>query len=359
MNKTILAIAIPALFAAGATNAQEIYNDGENAFSIGGRLNLMVESANEDGERDARAEDNASRINLNFSRELTNGFAARATMEYGLDNPNGDSSNPFFNRLGFLALDHDDYGSLSFGKQWSTYYSVVGNTDVFWVYGGTSMGIYDGATGINSDGELTGGHGVAGTGRANDALQYNGSFGGVNLSGQYQFADQSNGRKDSYSGAISYDFDFGLNVGTTYHQMNRTAEAMSDVKRSSGGNSGDAKLAALAATYNQGPIYAAVTYGEFKDHVSFDGETVSEKAIGHEGVVAYTLDMGLQLYTGWNVQDDKAANSLGELKEGYVGAMYDWNNILLYTEYRNSKEKDVVGVKTDDNRLAAGVRYNF
>lgn len=340
MKKTILAIAIPALFATGATNAQEIYNDGENAFSIGGRLNLMVESANNDGERDLRSENNSSRINLNFSRKMSDNVTARATMEYGLDNPSGNSDSPFFNRLGFIAVDHADYGSVSYGKQWSTYYTVTGVTDVFWVYGGTAMGIYD-----NGD--------KVGTARANDALQYNGSFGGVNLSGQYQFADETEGRKDSYSGAVSYDFDFGLNVGATYHQMNRT-----DAEKSLVENDGDAKLTALAASYNQGPIYAAVSYGEFKNHVQFDGATgVSDKATGHEGVFAYTLDMGLQLYTGWNVQEDK--NSSADLKAALVGAMYDWNNVLLYTEYQDETTKSVSGAKTDDNRLAVGVRYNF
>ncbi|BEU03617.1 phosphoporin PhoE [Agarivorans sp. OAG1] len=340
MKKTILAIAIPALFATGATNAQEIYNDGENAFSIGGRLNLMVESANNEGERDLRSENNSSRINLNFSRKMSENVTARATMEYGLDNPSGNSNSPFFNRLGFIAVDHADYGSVSYGKQWSTYYTITGVTDVFWVYGGSAMGIYD-----NGD--------KVGTARANDALQYNGSFGGVNLSGQYQFADEDEGRKDSYSGAVSYDFDFGLNVGATYHQMNRTDAEKSDVF-----NDGDAKLTALAASYNQGPIYAAVSYGEFKNHVQFEGATgVSDKAIGHEGVFAYTLDMGLQLYTGWNVQEDK--NSSADLKTALVGAMYDWNNVLLYTEYQDETTKSVSGAKEDDNRLAVGVRYNF
>ncbi|WP_411991558.1 porin [Agarivorans sp. DSG3-1] len=344
MKKTILAIAIPALFTAGATNAQEIYNDGENSFSIGGRLNLMVESADNgvEGEgREARSENNSSRINLNFSRKMSENVTARATMEYGIDNPNGDSDAPFFNRLGFVAFDHADYGSISYGKQWSTYYTVTGVTDVFWVYGGSAMGIYDG------------GHGETGAGRANDALQYNGSFGGVNLSGQYQFADENEGRKDSYSGAVSYDFDFGLNVGATYHQMNRT-----DAKKAEVSNDGDIKLTALAASYNQGPIYAAVSYGEFKNHVEFDGATgVSDKAMGHEGVFAYTLDMGLQLYTGWNYQEDK--NSEADLKTALVGAMYDWNNVLLYTEYQDETVKSTSGNKTDDNRLALGVRYNF
>ncbi|GDY27514.1 phosphoporin PhoE [Agarivorans sp. Toyoura001] len=344
MKKTILAIAIPALFTAGATNAQEIYNDGENSFSIGGRLNLMVESADNgvEGEgREARSENNSSRINLNFSRKMSENVTARATMEYGIDNPNGDSDAPFFNRLGFVAFDHADYGSISYGKQWSTYYTVTGVTDVFWVYGGSAMGIYDGD------------HGETGAGRANDALQYNGSFGGVNLSGQYQFADENEGRKDSYSGAVSYDFDFGLNVGATYHQMNRT-----DAKKAEVSNDGDIKLTALAASYNQGPIYAAVSYGEFKNHVEFDGATgVSDKAMGHEGVFAYTLDMGLQLYTGWNYQEDK--NSEADLKTALVGAMYDWNNVLLYTEYQDETVKSTSGNKTDDNRLALGVRYNF
>ncbi|WP_432459551.1 porin [Agarivorans sp. QJM3NY_25] len=341
MKKTILAIAIPALFTAGTTTAQELYNDGENAFSVGGRINLMLESANKDGERDLRSEDNSSRINLNFSRQLSHGFAARATLEYGMNTPNGDSDAPFYNRLGFIAFDHQDYGSVSYGKQWSTYSTVAAVTDVFWVYGGSAMSLYDGESG------------ETGTGRANDALQYNASFHNINLSAQYQFADETEGRKDSYSAALSYDFDFGLNLAATYHQMNRT-----DAEKVAVNNDGDIKLAVFAASYNQGPIYAAVTYGEFKNNIEFTAaDGVSDKANGHEGVFMYTLDMGLQLYTGWNYQEDK--HSAAELKTGLVGAMYDWNDILLYTEYQDSSSKSVSGAVTDDNRLAAGVRYNF
>ncbi|WP_427978564.1 porin [Agarivorans sp.] len=340
LKKTILAIAIPALFATGTTQALEIYNDGENAFSVGGRIHLMVESANNDGERDLRSEDNSSRINLNFSRVLTEDLVARATLEYGLVNSNGNSDSPFFNRLGFVAFDHADYGSFSYGKQWSTYYTVTGVTDVFWAYGGSAMGVYD-----NGD--------KVGTARANDALQYNGSFNNVNISAQYQFADEDEGRDYSYSGALSYDFDFGLNIGATYHQMKRTEDEKLAVE-----NDGDAKLTALAASYVQGPIYTAVTYGEFKNQVQFDGATgVSDKAIGHEGIFAYTLDMGLQLYTGWNYQEDK--NSAADLKTALVGAMYDWNNIIMYTEYQDKTTKSVAGATTDDNRLAVGIRYNF
>ncbi|GAB1624445.1 hypothetical protein AAOGI_44960 [Agarivorans albus] len=67
--------------------------------------------------------------------------------------------------------------------------------------------------------------------------------------------------------------------------------------------------------------------------------------------------MCLQFYTGCNVQEDK--NSSDDLKAALVGAINDWNNVLLYTEYQDEPTKSVSAAKTDDNLLPVAVRYNF
>ncbi|WP_026973480.1 porin [Aliagarivorans marinus] len=339
MKKTVLALAVPALLATGATQAVELYNDGSATFSVGGRLNLMIENSDSSTE----LTNNSSRINFNFSKSITDSVTARSTLEYGLGNPQNNNSKvacgdadctedeevgfstSFFNRLAFIAFDHDSAGSISFGKQWSTYYEVAGATDVFWVYGGTAVGIY-------------GGGDERGTARADESVKYDNSFGNFNLSAQYQFENESNNRDSSYALAASYDFDFGLNIGAAYHVADYTAAGQKDSKQ-----------LALAATYATDAWYASVVYADLKD-------LYDRKSNGYEGVVAYTFPNSVQLYAGFNYLDYDAASTRDT--QYILGAAYYIAGVRFYGEYANVEEK-AGGSKADDDLFAVGVRYYF
>lgn len=329
MKKTVLALAVPALLATGATQAVELYNDGSAKVSVGGRLNLAVQN------KDSSTEmlNNSSRINFNFSKTITDTVSARSTLEYGLDDPQSNSGSSFFNRLAFIAFDHDSAGSISFGKQWSTYYEVAGVTDVFWVYGGNAMGIYD----QSGDGR--------GTARANESIKYDLSTGGFNLSAQYQFEGDYSYKNDldvtvdvardnSYAIAASYDFDFGLNVGTAYHVTSYDSSAK------------DTKLWALAATYATDSIYASLAYSDIK-------ELFDDKTSGFEGVLAYTFPNAVQLYAGFNYLDYDDSDT----DEQYIlGAAYYISGVRFYAEYAIN---DFESNGDDEDAFAVGVRYYF
>ncbi len=328
MKKTVLALAVPALLATGATQAVELYNDGSATFSVGGRLNLMILNS----DSSTVLTNNSSRINFNFSKTITDSVTARSTLEYGLGNPQNNNvdedtgiSTSFFNRLAFIAFDHDSAGSISFGKQWSTYYEVAGATDVFWVNGGTAMGIY-------------GGGDERGTARADESVKYDNSIGNFNLSAQYQFENESNNRDSSYALAASYDFDFGLNIGAAYHVADYTAAGQKDSKQ-----------LALAATYATDAWYASVAYADLKD-------LYDRKSNGYEGVVAYTFPNAVQLYAGFNYLDYDAASTRDT--QYIVGAAYYIAGVRFYGEYANVEEK-TGGSKADDDLFAVGVRYYF
>ncbi len=359
MKKLTLAIVIPALLATGASQAAEIYQDEANSVTVGGRINLMVESNkdNAEGDREANTKDNSSRINFGFTREMGNGWLAHAKLEWGMDNPQNDDWG-LYNRLGYISMTNEQAGSISFGKQWSAYYDVSGATDVLWVYGGSASGTYEN-------------HGDTGTGRANDALIYRNNFAGLNLAVQYQFEDSSEkvGREAGYGAALSYDFgDSGFNIGAAYNTMQRTQAKKDELSLLGDGHTvGDAKAWITSAKYAKGPIYAAVSYGQYDDHAGRDNvggkisgastDGVVKDARGHEGVLAYTLDMGLQVYTGWNSLEDKNTDALQRYYS--LGAMYDWNNVMFYTEAKFDDSKDYDGRDRNDNVYAAGVRYNF
>ncbi|MGF1697245.1 hypothetical protein L4C54_16375 [Vibrio lamellibrachiae] len=343
MKKHIAALAVPALLVTSNAMAIELYNDSTNSFSVGGRLNIAFENKKTD-ERNTTAEDMASRINFVFGRDMGNDWSATSVLEYGMATPQSDNFNSFYNRLGYVQIGHEDYGRFSFGKQWGTYFDVAGVTDVLWVYGST-------ANGTRENG------GVAGTGRANDALIYRNNFGNVNVSAQYQVTDQSNGRDRGYAAAIGYNLgDFTL--GTVYNVMERTDAEKADI------GAGDAQMWNTSVRYMTSNIYSAVSYGIYKDHISIgslygNGEQtlVAEKAHGLEALYMYTLDSGIQLYTAMNSLNDD--NSDARWQYYSLGTMYNWNEVLFYGELKFEDSKDEFGIDRNDNMGAIGVRYHF
>ncbi|MFC1503390.1 hypothetical protein ACFL53_03440 [Pseudomonadota bacterium] len=65
-------------------------------------------------------------LNIGVERQLQDGWVLDAKLEWDqfLNNPTSGSDN-FRNRLGYFTLNHDDMGSLRFGKQWSAYHDVA------------------------------------------------------------------------------------------------------------------------------------------------------------------------------------------------------------------------------------------
>ena len=184
MHKKILAAAV-AFAVATPAMALTVVETDNNKLTIGGRVGYQTHT--EDG--DTSGKNDSARINFAFESKLTEsmtGFGKaewgyKARNEYDKTSETGTSSaNLFNNRLGFVGLKHEDFGTIKLGKEWSPYSQVANWTDVYAIGGGKAMGMYEGYTG---DG------GVNGTGRADDALSYNLSTLGLNIGVQYQFQD--------------------------------------------------------------------------------------------------------------------------------------------------------------------------
>lgn len=136
MKRTHAAFFVAGMITMSTANAIEIYNDQTNSVTIGGFIDARV--INTQGETEVV--NGASRINLDFKRQLENGWQALALLEWGV-NPVGSSdiiyNNRFesiqdeflYNRLGYVGLKHEDYGQITLGKQWGAWYDVVYNTN--------------------------------------------------------------------------------------------------------------------------------------------------------------------------------------------------------------------------------------
>ncbi len=346
MNKKLLALAVAATATAAPSHALEIYNDDVNAFSVGGRLAM---SARFDSD-DHKLQNQSSRINFAFKRDLQNGWHAGAIAEWAYDaTANSSDGSHLSNRLGNITLQNDAVGEFTLGKAWSVHYDVAGKTDKFWIYGGDTSGSY---TGISGDG------GIHGTGRADDVLQYRTSFGGLSLAAQYQFSGiEKTGdtvvwdRDNGFQGAASYDFENGFGISGVYAQTNFADRQ-------------DAKIANLVASYSADALYLAANYSESRHHdTSLEGQSTGkgdavDKVTGLELFASYDIN-DFQLLAGYNMLEDE--NSKAENTYATLGTAYFMGNIVLAAELKMDIDlKDATGTDLKRNdELGLLVRYNF
>ena len=189
MNKTLVAAWLSTIVVAPSISAIEIYKDETNAVKIGGFIDARVINTQDETE----LVNGGSRINFAFSRQLKNDWQANALLEWGV-NPVGSTDivynnrfesiqdEFFYNRLGYIGLSHDKYGSITIGKQWGAWYDVVYHTNYGFVWDGNTAGVY---TYNKDDGA------VNGSGRGDKTLQYRNSFGDVSITVQTQLKNST------------------------------------------------------------------------------------------------------------------------------------------------------------------------
>jgi len=138
-----------------------------------------------------------SRWGLKGSEDLGGGLTAVFRLENGFNLWNGQfaSANTEFNRMAYVGLASNQYGTVTLGRQNTPLFDQLGNT-----FDPLTVGNYD------QDGWLPGalGYGL----RANNSVKYNGTFGGINVEGMYGFGNVagSTGAGNMYGLTAAYTF---------------------------------------------------------------------------------------------------------------------------------------------------------
>ena len=338
MQKKLLAAVVSSLIA-GQAMAVTVVDNGTSKFEIGGYVGSRYQI---EDFGDAEAIGDSSRLNVAGESKLNESTTAFAKIEYGFSNTNNsDTSDDFTARLGYVGVKNDQFGSLTLGKQWSTYSTVGTWTDMFATTGGDAVGVYNN-------------HEINGTGRADDAIQYNISANGLNVSAQYQVADADSDtaenpdqkdRKSAYALAVSYDLPMGLSVGATYN------EARFDE------NEPKAKASLVAVKFAQGPIYAAASFAKMKNHATISNVDL-EKAKGMELYASYQLNENFKVETGYNqLESDNDQNTDTELKYIPVGVVYNYGPVQLSATYQFENSK--VNGQDKEDKAILQARYYF
>ena len=180
MKRNILAVVIPALLAAGAANAAEIYNKDGNKLDLYGKavgLHYFSDNDGNDGDN------TYVRFGFKGETQINDQLTGYGQWEYNVQANNSEGSDAQDGnrtRLGFAGLKFGDAGSIDYGRNYGVVYDVEAWTDMLPEFGGDTY--------TSTDNFMTG--------RANGVATYrnSGFFGmadGLNFALQYQGNNES------------------------------------------------------------------------------------------------------------------------------------------------------------------------
>ncbi|MCR3695508.1 porin OmpC [Citrobacter portucalensis] len=395
MKRKVLALLLPALLAAGAANAAEIYNKNGNKLDLYGKvdgLRYFSDDAGNDGDQ------TYARVGFKGETQINEMLTGYGQWEYniqanGTEGDKGDS----WTRLGFAGLGFGQNGTFDYGRNYGVVYDVEAWTDMLPEFGGDTYTQTD----------------VYMTGRTNGVATYrnNGFFGlvdGLNFALQYQGNNEGEGtwsgqegsgnsqnRKlakengDGFGMSTSYDFDFGLSLGAAYSASDRTDEqvargyqgGMNQRNNYAGGETAEAWT--VGAKYDANNVYLAAMYSETRNMTYYGGGNgeasggIANKTQNFEAVAQYQFDFGLRPSIAY-LQSKGSDLGGQEVSRGNwryvdkdlvkyvdVGMTYYFNkNMSTYVDYKiNLLDEDDSfyesnGIATDDI-VAVGLVYQF
>ncbi|WGK58519.1 porin OmpF [Pantoea sp. SS70] len=377
MKRNILAVVIPALLAAGAANAAEIYNKDGNKLDLYGKavgLHYFSDDAGSDGDQ------TYVRFGFKGETQINDQLTGYGQWEYNVQANNSEGSDAQDGnktRLGFAGLKFGDAGSIDYGRNYGVVYDAIGWTDVLPEFGGDS-GYSDNFMNGRSTGLLT-----------YRNTNFFGLVDGWNFAVQYQGKnDRSDIRRangDGYGLSTSYTSPIGVGVAAAYSSSDRTnlqsagsvVDSDGDVVATNIGAGKRAENWATALKYDANNVYLAAMYGETRNSTPISGAqatladgtqaTVSgfaNKAQNFEVVAQYQFDFGLRPSIAYVQSKGKDIEGVGDadlVKYIDVGATYYFNkNMATYVDYKINQLNDdnPLGLATDDV-VAVGLVYQF
>ncbi|HIC5024232.1 TPA: porin OmpC [Salmonella enterica subsp. enterica serovar Bovismorbificans] len=380
MKRKVLALVIPALLAAGAAHAAEVYNKDGNKLDLYGKvdgLHYFSDNSGSDGDQ------TYVRFGFKGETQINDQLTGYGQWEYNVqaNTTEGEGANSW-TRLAFAGLKFGDYGSFDYGRNYGVLYDVEGWTDMLPEFGGDSY--------TYADNYMTGrANGVA-TYRNTDffglvdglsfALQYQGNNenSGNGNEGTNNRTDDDDFRRENGDGfgiSTTYDFGMGFSAGAAYTTSDRTNDQVSRGEQYAKGDKADAWTAGLK--YDANNIYLATMYSETRNmtpYGSLDSDAhggVANKTQNFEVTAQYQFDFGLRpaisflMSKGKDLVNNCVNDDKDLVKYADVGATYYFNkNFSTYVDYKiNLLDDDDNfyadnGINTDDV-VALGMVYQF
>lgn len=274
-----------------------------------------------------------------------------------LDIQTVQNQRAFINRLGYIGIDLNKYGTLTFGKQWSVYYDISGYTDQFTIFGGTASATYIGGT----DG------GASGTGRASQAAIYRNQIGNFYVGAQAQMRGGNNNKFiDGYSFSLQYNFLNNFFIGGSFNKVFLSKELINQKKLI--GLDGEPTYYAGGLKY-QGKKLFISTIGVIQQNGDFTqgaylnssnemvNPTVVFNAKGFEFFANYNFGTfgihgGYNYYKPeinniWTENDQRPVSSKFEVSTAIIGFTYQpIHYVTIYSEQRLAFGKSALNTNT-------------
>ncbi|MDI3437942.1 MULTISPECIES: porin OmpC [Erwinia] len=373
MKRNILAVVIPALLAAGAANAAEIYNKDGNKLDLYGKVDArhnFSDNAGDDGDQ------TYVRFGFKGETQINDQITGYGQWEYNVQANVAESQGTSGSktRLGFAGLKFGDAGSFDYGRNYGVIYDAMSYTDQLPIFGDDTM--YQ-----DNDNFMVG--------RSNGLATYRNSnfFGlvdGLSFALQYQgknensSRDRANSNGDGWGTSVAYDTGMGISAVGSYASSNRTADQKTD------GNGDKADQYALGLKYDANNVYLAAFYGESRNTTNYGAVTApvdglniaANKTQNFEVVAQYQFDFGLRPsiaylqskgkdLTGFTSSNGTFGGGDADLvKYIEVGTYYYFNkNMSTYVDYKinllDDNEYTRAAGKSTDDVVGVGLQYQF
>jgi len=324
-----------------------------------GSLRVAVATDSE-GSREVR--NNSSRLGLRGAKRLTDGIETFGRVEVGINlvandrvilsggdpgAPIGQGSQAVFSRLGFVGLD-TGIGSFAWGKQWSAYYDVAVFTDQFPLWSGAAAGAFAAGT----DG------GIAGTGRAERALQYREARGPVSVALQMQSRTSSPSDRswvDAWAASAVVGRARGFSLGGAYNEV-RDGVLNPTPNQPQLGD----KAAILGLRYSADRFYAATTLSISEQH-EVDDLGRRFDATGFELALRYHATDALWLEAGYNdLRPDSDHPGDFRIRFGVGYVVYNFGaGSRLFGGFKAEDSRNSDGSTRFNSAFATGLNYTF
>ncbi|SPB16733.1 porin [Caballeronia novacaledonica] len=291
---------------ASAQNSVTLYGVVDNAFAYAsnqrGHSNIYMSQGNLQ----------ASKFGFLGAEDLGGGTRAIFRLESGVNSLTGAqaSAGTIFNRQAYVGLSNDRYGTLTFGRQYTPYFSMVG------ALGPT--GVLTGATGAHP-GDVDA---LDTTLRFNNAVTYASPvIAGLAFSAQYglggvpgSIADGSN-----FSAALRYDYKpVALAAGYVKLKDIATSPALGTFAINSPVNNGyasaqSAQLIAAAARYTYNDLMLGLNYSNVQYAPGSHSLFADEAVFNSYGVIAtYRFTPAVNVAAGYGYTRASKANGIAD-----------------------------------------------
>jgi predicted porin len=340
--------------------SQQILQKANEITDIYGSLRFKV-GVSFNGE--AGIQDDASRMGIKGTIPVIKGVDAIMQLEVGVGlvgnkttvkfsgdpgGATGEVDNVFTSRLGYVGIK-TKYGQVTWGKQWSAYSDIGGQTDMYNGFGAEASGTYS----ANTDGS------ISGSGRAANSFQYRLFTKYADVCAQVQnrnITDSSTALADTYSFSLTLKPTKTLKVGAAFDKVRDGIQHPDNTKPKYGDQAWCAMI-----NYEIKPFNAIFTSSIFKNHEK-DNLNNYFSGYGLELYCEYRLRDHWRFYGGFNYLQPTGNGIAGEYCIHYLdfGTFYKFGRLSkLFLETRLDDSRNHDGSRSRLSAVAFGIFFDF